>query len=529
MPTRRPRLPWVAGLAATAVAAGLLTAAPAGAVAGPPVPGNSNLIVAKLNIGDGRRSCSATIIEKQWLASATSCFADNPATGLDVPAGPPKLKTTATVGHADLNQPGSIVVDVAEIVPRTDRDLALVRLASPLPAAAKTIPAFFPKHAPTEGQELEVHGYGRTKDEWVPDQLHSNKFTVGQVNNTSFSLTGKSADAAVCQGDAGGPAALDRIELVGIISQSGQAGCFGSDETQTRRDAVATRVDDIKGWIQSVTSRTLLSRYNWKDAAYTASGRFTDKPAANGKGRMDLFVVWKDGSASIFKAADNDDLQHPFVSEYKIAQPGSIWKDTRAITGARFTDSGIDGLIVRWADGKLSKFEHFDGYDAKNETVLGASGSYWKGARLITSGRYTANSLRDDMLVLWDDGSTTLYHDLGTNGIGKQSQLSPPGWTEAAQISSGEFTGGNTGDLVILWKDGNASLFGSVNASGYSQRLTLRPVGSAWKNAQTLTVGGFSNQNERTNDILIGWAPGALSYYPGVDYAGTHGEIQLAG
>lgn len=502
---------------------GLVTGTPSNAVVGDAVKDGSYAFTAKLDIG-GQRSCSAALVEPQWLITAASCFADNPSQSLEVPAGAPKLKTTAIIGRTDLTRDSGAVADVVELVPRTDRDLVMARLDRPVSGISLATPA---TSAPLPGQEVRVTGYGRTKSEWVPDRLHSGSFTVGSVQSTHIGLASKSPEAAVCQGDTGGPAFRDvggRVELVGVNSMSWQGGCLGADESETRKDAVDTRVDDIAGWAQAVSSRTLLSRANWKNATQMASGYFTSPPGT--KRRMDLFVVWNDASASIFQGADHDDPRYPYSAEHKVAPAGSYWKYARAVAGGSFTGSGTDGLTVRWDNGKLSTYTHIDLNGFHDEKVLGADGSYWKNARLIAVGRYSDNALRDDMFVLWDDGQYSLYFDLG-NGIGKRSHLER-GWTAAAQVSSGEFGGGKTAGLLIRWNDGSATVLSGLDATGYHGRTSIRPPGSAWGYVRNLTVGSFSGDVSRPGDVLIRWSSGALSYYPDVTPQGTtHGEVQL--
>ncbi|GAA2723149.1 MULTISPECIES: S1 family peptidase [Streptomyces] len=507
----------------------MLTAAPANAVVGDVAKSGTYAFTAKLDIGGGKRSCTAALVEKQWLVTATSCFADDSAQGGKVAPGAPKLKTTATIGRTDLSDGAGQVQDVVELVPREDRDLVMARLAKPVTGVTPAEIGFKPL---AQGEELRVVGYGRTKDEWVPDKLHSAKFTVGALRDGAVELAGASAEAAVCKGDTGGPAFREvggRYELVGVNSASWQGGCFGNED-ETRKGAVEARVDDIAGWVQSVSSRTLLPRSNWKYAAHTASGYFTGD-SHNGKRRMDLFVVWQDGEATLFQGADHDDAKQPFSAEYKIADKGSYWRDARAVTGGRFTESGSDGITVRWASGKLSTYTHVDEKGVHDEKTLARSDS-WKNARLITAGRFTANALRDDLLVLWEDGSTSMYSDTDVNGVKKESQLTKAdnGWKNAVSIAAGEFTGNKTADLLIRWNDGQAQLFPGVDTDGYhGSRITVRPVGSAWKNTRTLTVGSFTAPGKAPNDLLIGWNDGNVSYYPGIDAGGTHGEVQLVG
>lgn len=77
MSVKRSRTAWTRGLVATgAAAAAVLTSAPAQAVEGATAK-DSFQFTAKLDIG-GERSCTAALVDEQWLITATSCFADNP-------------------------------------------------------------------------------------------------------------------------------------------------------------------------------------------------------------------------------------------------------------------------------------------------------------------------------------------------------------------------------------------------------------------------------------------------------------------
>ncbi|MGV4924133.1 trypsin-like serine protease [Streptomyces sp. BHT-5-2] len=214
--------------------AGLLTAAPANAVAGSSTKEGSYAFTAKFGIG-GIRSCSAALVEKQWLVTAASCFADNPAQGFRIRAGAPKSRTTAIIGRTDPSQESGSVVDVAELVPREDRDLVTARLAKPVTGIA---PVDVGRKAPETGENLWVSGYGRTAEEWVPDLLHHAKFAVDSVKDTSVGLSGTSDDPGVCKGDTGGPAfrgADGRFELAAVNSTSWQGGCLGNRQ-ETRME-----------------------------------------------------------------------------------------------------------------------------------------------------------------------------------------------------------------------------------------------------------------------------------------------------
>ncbi|MFD0398500.1 RICIN domain-containing protein [Kitasatospora sp. NPDC127121] len=248
----RSRTVWTTGAVTAAVLTNaLLTGTPAPAVSGDIAPTGSYAFTAKIDIGDGRRACSGALIDPFWVVTAASCFADNPDQPTALPAGAPALKTTVTVGRPDATTAGQ-VRDVAELVPRTDRDLVMARLANPV---TDITPLALSTTAPTAGEELRVTGYGRTKTEWVPDQLHSAAFTVGAVDPTGLAITAKTpADAAVCKGDTGGPAlrpAGDHYELAALNSRSWQNNCLGSTET-THTGAYNTRTDDLTTWIQQI-------------------------------------------------------------------------------------------------------------------------------------------------------------------------------------------------------------------------------------------------------------------------------------
>ncbi|OKI25142.1 hypothetical protein A6A07_31625 [Streptomyces sp. CB03911] len=211
----------------------------------------------KLDIG-GKRSCTGALVDRYWVLSAASCFTDNPAPGFSVPGGAPALKTTATIGRTDLtNTAVGKVVDVAELVPRSDRDLVMARLATPV---TDVVPLAVAAGAPVVGESVKVAGYGRTSTTWVPNLLHTGTFTVDGVQTTGIDITGTApTGVSVCKGDTGGPAVREsggHAELVAVSSTSWQNGCLDSAET-AHNGARSTRVDDLAGWVQEVRYRTV--------------------------------------------------------------------------------------------------------------------------------------------------------------------------------------------------------------------------------------------------------------------------------
>ncbi|GAA1426081.1 trypsin-like serine protease [Streptomyces thermospinosisporus] len=239
-----------------------LTAVPAAAVTGPAVPASESTYAytAQIIVGDHHRGCSGVLVSADWLLTAASCFADNPASGSAQP-GKPQRKTTATIGRSDLIGTTGAVRDVVELVPRTDRDAVLARLDRPVTGIA---PISLATTAPAAGEELQLAGYGRIKTEWAPLKLHTGAFTVDDSTATTATVTGKDG-AAACMGDAGGPlvrTADGKHQLVAVSSRSYQGGCFGVDAQETRTGGIAARVDDLVSWIQATTSAARISDFN---------------------------------------------------------------------------------------------------------------------------------------------------------------------------------------------------------------------------------------------------------------------------
>jgi hypothetical protein len=234
----------VAGLVG-AMTAGAIVPAPGYAIAGgEAVADGSYEFVAKVQ--NDVASCTAVLVDPLWVLTARACLTSNgqPEHGV------PTRQTTVTVGRTNLAGTTGQVRDAVEVVPHPDRNASLVRLSAPV---ADIAPIPLATTAAVAGEVLRVAGYGRTATEWVPDRLHSGRFTVQSVGATTAGVLGLNG-ASICKGDAGGPAFRElegRVELVGINNTSWQAGCL--DVTETRQGATETRVDDLSEWIVTNT------------------------------------------------------------------------------------------------------------------------------------------------------------------------------------------------------------------------------------------------------------------------------------
>ncbi|MFE9270835.1 trypsin-like serine protease, partial [Streptomyces anthocyanicus] len=339
--TRRARGALAGGTVLTAAAA-LLTAVPAAqAISGEPAAATDHAFTARLHIGEGDtlRGCSAALVDQQWLLTATSCFAATP--GGEVKSGKPALKSTATLGGKTLG--------IVEVVPRDDRDVAMVRLAEPVTTVE---PVRLAADVPVAAETLLGAGFGRTRTEWVPDQLHTGEFRVDSVTGTTVELTGQDG-VSVCKGDTGGPALRGtggEVELAAVHSRSWQGGCFG--ETETRTGAVDARADGLADWVTDVRNRDR-----------------TQSADVDGDGRADLVVLRSNGDVVVHR-----NLGDSFAAGRVMSGGWGLfvtWKDLGRLYFADVDGDRKADMIVHTSDGNIEvRFNHGTYWD---------QGTHWSG------------------------------------------------------------------------------------------------------------------------------------------------------
>ncbi|MFD7625520.1 FG-GAP-like repeat-containing protein [Streptomyces sp. NPDC059851] len=489
MSAPRPRPARMTGLlaAAIAVAAGLTSAGPAQAVSGPEAAPGDYASVVRLNVGDeaNGRACTAALVNEWWVATATSCFATVP--GQQVPAGKPALKSTVTLADGR-------ALAVSELVPRTDRDVVLARLAVPAPGAA---PVKRAATVPTAGADVTAAGFGRTKTEWVPAKLHTGAFTVNSTDATSLAITGKGTDA-ICKGDTGGPLLNAAGELVGVNSRSWQGGCLGTTPAETRTGAVSARTDDLGQWITTVTDPLMVRPGQTIQSGTTLVGKHL-KLAMQSDGNLVIYhnsggegkgaAIWSSntvGNPGAYAVMQADGNFVVYTKTGGDGKGGHLWSTATFGNPGAYLRFQTDGnLVVHKKDGGEGKGGGlWSSQTAMRPSTLPSDGRYPAGSWADSPHRILVMA-SDGRLYIWDkhqakqvwssnvaggdgsylamqrDGNLVAYRKGGGDGLGNSY------WSTATFGNPGAYlTFQNDGNLVVYKKGGGEGKGGALWTSG---------------------------------------------------------------
>ncbi|MGP9017941.1 FG-GAP-like repeat-containing protein [Streptomyces sp. BR1] len=516
MLARSSRAAWTTGLlAATTMAAGLISAPPVGAVAGDTAQDGAYSFAVKIHIGDGQRTCSGALVDPQWVLTAASCFAENPQQGFDIPAGAPKMKARVTQEGGSPGRPVNVEGQIAELVPAKGRDLVMARMYSGIINGGDKYTGFEPalRHgdgavpiqiaatAPVEGESLRVVGFGRTRDEWVPDNPHTGTFSVGAVGSDSFSIDKQTdSSASLCKGDAGAPAFREKagkVELVGINSRSWQGGCFG--ESETRTGAVETRVEDVSDWIQKTRRRAKPPTLS----ALTTTADF------NRDGRTDMAAVFDDGSLNVFYANANGTLEYGRM----LWKWDFSWGSVKRIVAGDYNGDGLADIAAVADDGSLRL------YLGKPDGGLVDGKQMWSDrswSTMLQVARYKADSSgRDGLVAVWGDGSLYSYttNADGTLSGQKRQMWRDSTWKPMKQIATGDFNSDGRDDIAAITSDGGLRGYYG-NAQGLLDDGVSMWADKSWTNANAL-LGGDVNGDGKSDLVGLWTGTQALRLYKG--------------
>ncbi|GGQ01286.1 FG-GAP-like repeat-containing protein [Streptomyces roseolilacinus] len=531
MSDRKPRAVRGTALLAAVAAAGALTATgPAQALVGDAVADGTDAFTAYVNVG-GERACTGALVDPRWILTASSCFSDDPLRAYPVPAGAPRLKTTVVVGLADLTGTGGTRTEVVEIVPRADRDVVMARLAQPVTGVD---PVLLASTAPAQGETLRVLGYGRTRTAWVPDRLHSGAFTVSAAPDAG-TVRVAGAGGTICRGDAGGPALRERdgkVELVALNSASWQGGCFGTDETETRTDAVEARVDDLGDWVRQVRALPQQSQ--------VASGDF------DGDGKADLVGLYDNG---VTHDGKNRSSLHTFLGNATgFAAPKNVWTSSGGfawsrskLTAGDYNGDGKDDVSVFYdggqsADGKnissvYTWYSTGTGFAAPKVTWTTPGGFTW-GASKVASGDFNGDR-KADIGVFYDRGRdadgvyrSALFAFTSTGAAFGSPTLEweSPGsfrWS-ASKFVAGDHNGDGKDDVSVFYDAGTTpegrnlsalySWYSTGPGFGGAQRTWSSTGGFTW-NAGKVASGDFNGDGKADVGVFYDRGLGADGRY----------------
>ncbi|MFN1190547.1 FG-GAP-like repeat-containing protein [[Kitasatospora] papulosa] len=463
----------------------------------PPAGDTTHAFTGKLHIGD-TRSCTAVLIDPRWAITAKSCFADNPAQSIDTAPGAPKNKTTITLGQSDLGSAGTHTSTISYVIPRPERDLALIRLDQP---ASGVTPVTISSTAAATGEELTAAGYGRTSEEWAPTKLHTAALTINAATATAVNVVGKTADDAICKGDAGAPILRDnngKPELVAIGSQSLQGNCLG--ETETRTDAIAVRADNIMFGSRLSAGQQLLPG----DSLGSASGGLTMQSDGNlvilsNNGQ----TLWSTGTGGNAGATARFDASGNLLIR-NAADTATLWESKTAAAGGSTVLTDRGNLVIYnaqqqslWSSGTAIRHD----YNGDGRSDVGA---WYAFPNAVSDATYTFLAKPKDATA-----------EAGVLGAPLKSYTSSTDkWNESAMKSvTGDFNGDGRGDIATLHGNSDASVtayvaLGQANG-GFSEPMhawAALPGGEFHISYMTPQAGDFNGDGR---DDMAVWSANA--------------------
>ncbi|MFH8387256.1 FG-GAP repeat domain-containing protein [Kitasatospora sp. NPDC018058] len=233
---------------------------------------------------------------------------------------------------------------------------------------------------------------------------------------------------------------------------------------------------------------------------------------------------------SIETKSDGTKVYHLGASQPLL--PAGSWSDVLDVTAGHFTADKADGVVIRRADGRATVLRSTgSGLTPVTPDLRPAGASGWTDAVDVTAGNFTGHpDGTADLLVRWTAGSASVYPGKGDGTFGASVPVTAPSqwvhnpetwlpWKPVYDITAGDFNGDKVADIVARWSSGTMMLFQGDGRGGF---LGGKLIGSpgAWRDAASVTGGDFNGDGRR--DLLVRWNAGSAFLYPG-NGAGTFG------
>ncbi|MCC3769458.1 FG-GAP-like repeat-containing protein [Streptomyces sp. UNOC14_S4] len=482
--------------AATAV---VLTATPASSLSGAPVTDGNRAYAANIVFGDHLKGCSGVLVDKSYVLTAASCVS---ATSGRPVSGKLQAKTTVTVGRADLNTGTTgAVVEATDVTVHPERNVALLKLSTPV---ANVAPAPLSSQGPASGQALHSAGFGRTATSWVPGLLNSGQFNVTSTTSDAVVNLEPNGDAALCQGDAGGPLTREtagRHEVVALTTGSWLGSCLGAPKGETRRGARAVRVDDLGGWIKSNVTEPGPDTTNLTDLRALAD--FT------GDGKADLAGVDTSGTLQLYRGRGEGTFE---ATPKAVGTPG-VWKTAQRIFAGDFNGDGKQDIAAVWESDRILLHTGKGDGTFNTTIVLSPDSATWAKLKHLTRFKADPAGTKDGVLATRPDGDLYAYK-VGTNGLldftGGKKIWPDNSFKSVIILGTGDFNGDGRDDVVGVWENG-ALVHWNGKADGTLDAGDLAAAGNIWADLKIVT--GDVDGDGKVD--VVSWKGAKMSFHRG--------------